>query len=406
MDRILDKLVVFVCCLPALATVPVGAPLVAAMLVAVGVAAANEALTQDAPFVARGGLAAVGGPAASEGGRRVTVARGAGAALSAGYLVAACAVPAAVPFVALAVYDLACRRATAPLALVTLVSAGLAAGAGVPAVELGVLACSCALAVTLSLRTGRIAAQRAENLRERDRLRERSIELERSNRDLLDRQEYEARLATLTERARIAREIHDNVGHLLTRGVMQVEALKVIHADDPQVRDEFGSVADTLREALDTMRASVHGMADDACDLSVQVRQVVEDACRGTGLSANCDVAATTASPQVTACLTAVVREALSNTLRHADGATHVHVELVEHPGFWRLTVTDNGRRPATPAAAAPAAEAPVAASGGMGLRSMEQRVRALGGTMSAGYSRGAHGFVVYASIPRRGSAA
>ncbi|MGI6034053.1 MAG: sensor histidine kinase [Coriobacteriales bacterium] len=381
MDRIYDKLVIAVCCLPALAVVQTDTALVAALLVAIGVSATDEALQQSASTHTSSTLPLLI----------------AAAVLSSAYLVAACFLPVASPFMALAVYDLVYTRKVSALALIALVALGMTAQMGAPAVELALIASTLVLSAVLAARTGHLQAQRLENRHERDDLRERSLSLEKKNRDLLDRQEYEARLATLNERGRIAREIHDNVGHLLTRAIMQVEALRVVHAQEPQVNEEFGAVAGTLHEALDTMRESVHGMADDACDLSVQVRQVVEDVCRDTNLTASCDIEAATASPQVTACFTAIVREALSNTLRHADGATHVRIELVEHPGLWRLTVTDNGRRPAAQ---------PDGTGGGMGLASMEQRVRNLGGTMSAEYSERAHGFVVFASIPRKDRAA
>ena len=91
----------------------------------------------------------------------------------------------------------------------------------------------------------------------------------------------------------------------------------------------------------------------------------------------------------VASCLTAVAREAVSNVLRHSN-ARHVSVELVEHPGLWRLTVTDDG----TTAAGAPDS------GPGMGLASMGERVRVLGGAFHAG--PGAHGgWTVFASVPR-----
>ena len=396
MDRSVDKLLVLVCCLPALALTAADTPFAASLLIALGLSAFSEI-----------GAGAHATPPAL---------RTASAALSAAYLATACLVPAGLPFMALAVYDLAARRRTSPAALIAAVALCLGARAGVTPAVLLLSACSCAMATVLSLRTAHAAARQAGSRRERDTLREQSLALEKSNRDLLDRQAYEARLATLTERSRIAREIHDSVGHLLTRGIMQMEALKAIHANDQQALAELSPVADTLHEALDTMRQSVHGMADTTCDLSVQLRRVADEACRGTGLTAACTIDAATASPQVTACLTAVLREALSNTLRHARQATCVRVELVEHPGLWRLTVTDDGLAPASARPGRPDARgAGLLASGamdsdlgngGMGLLSMEQRVRALGGTMSAGYSNSAHGFVVHVSIPREEAAA
>ena len=122
------------------------------------------------------------------------------------------------------------------------------------------------------------------------------------------------------------------------------------------------------------MRASVHDLRDDACDLSVQVRAVVERAFAGTAVVPAVRVEAGEAPAAVASCLVAVVREAVSNVLRHAD-ARHVSVELVEHPGLWRLTVSDDGT-----------AEAAGCGDGsGMGLTSMEERVRALGGAFRAG---------------------
>ena len=90
-------------------------------------------------------------------------------------------------------------------------------------------------------------------------------------------------------------------------------------------------------------------------------------------------------------CLTAVAREAVSNVLRHSN-ARHVSVELVEHPGLWRLTVTDDG----TTAAGAPDS------GPGMGLASMGSACGCSAGRFTLG--PGAHGgWTVFASVPRSG---
>ncbi|MBM6775343.1 sensor histidine kinase, partial [Olsenella profusa] len=318
MERIADKLVVLACCAGTLALTGTGPAVAASLLVAVTCAFLAEAVP------GRAGLVLTVAPCAL-----------------------ALAVPAAAAFVAPAAYDLARRRpwlaavaAAAPLAVAW--SGALPA----PAAATALLACGCA--VLLARRTDRALAQRAENLRVADDLRERSLVLEGKVRETLDAQDYEVRLATLSERSRIAREIHDSVGHLLTRAVVQVEAQRVVHAGEPCEQD-FAAVAGTLREALDEVRASVHDLRDDACDLSVQVRAAVEAACAGTRVAPTCRVEAGEAPPTVASCLLAVVREALSNVLRHSD-ARHVSVELAEHPGLWRLRVADDGSAPAVPA--------------------------------------------------------
>lgn len=357
MERIADKLIMLACCAVPLALLGTSPVSVGALLVALACAFLAELLP---------GRASVA-PAVA-------------------YCLAALALPVGAAFVALPAYDLARRAPGLAVAAAMPPLAGLWRGALAPDVAAAALGAG-AVAVVLARRTARTLADRAANLRQADNLRERELALEARNRELLDAQDYEVRLATLSERARIAREIHDNVGHLLTRAVVQAEAYRVAHAGEPVAQD-LAAVAGTVREALDEVRASVHDLRDDACDLSVQVRAVVERACAGTGVEPSVRVEAGEAPAAVASCLTAVAREAVSNVLRHAN-ARHVSVELVEHPGLWRLTVTDDGR-----------GGAGHGDGSGMGLASMEERVRALGGTFRAG--PGERGdWTVFASVPR-----
>lgn len=71
------------------------------------------------------------------------------------------------------------------------------------------------------------------------------------------------RLATLNERNRIAREIHDNVGHLLSRSLLQVGALQVVNRDET-VRQGLDTMRDTLSGAMDSIRRSVHDLHDES----------------------------------------------------------------------------------------------------------------------------------------------
>jgi signal transduction histidine kinase len=87
--------------------------------------------------------------------------------------------------------------------------------------------------------------------------------------------------------------------------------------------------------------------------------------------------------------LLSVVREALSNVMRHSD-ATQVRVRAIEHPAFYQLAVRDNGSRRERH-------------SGGIGLMSIEQRVRAAGGIVNIGYH---NGFSIFVSIPKAGQEA
>ena len=375
MNRLFDKSIVLACCIAAALGLAVDARLVATFCLGVIITALAE--------VARG-----------ERARRVSEAA------SYAYIIAAVFVPSFVPFAPLAFYDIArrVRREHAWVALgtgvvfVLALVADLRAGA-LTARALLLTAILAVAATLLSLRTAQLEREQERMRRTRDELQERALALEARNRDLADRQDYEVELATLAERARIAREIHDNVGHQLTRASLQTEALRVVHANEPGVAADFADVKRTVDEALQLVRASVHALNDNAANLSVQLERIVKGARSDGGPQIELEVLAEHAPANVANCFAAILREALSNTIRHAR-AQNVTVRCMEHPSFYQLIVTDDGTG-ATPANSRGAAE-------GMGLGSMRERVEALGGTFTAGPRAGAPGWRVFATVPKQ----
>lgn len=308
--------------------------------------------------------------------------------------------PPFVPFAPLALYDIARRvhreRIWPALAIGAVLVCALVADlrGGVLTTRTLLLTAILSVAATLlSLRTAQLEREQERMRRTRDKLQERALALEARNRDLADRQDYEVELATLAERARIAREIHDNVGHQLTRASLQAEALRVVHADEPGVAADFADVKRTVDEALQLVRTSVHALNDNAVDLSVQLERIVEGTRSDGGPQIELEVMAEHAPANVANCFAAVLREALSNTMRHACAQT-VTVRCMEHPSFYQLIVTDDG-------------VGEVQASGrgtaeGMGLTSMRERIEALGGTFTAGPRAGAGGWRVFATVPKQ----
>ena len=146
------------------------------------------------------------------------------------------------------------------------------------------------------------------------------------------------------------------------------------------------------------MRASVHALREDSVDLSVQMRKVVADVTAAAPLAVELDVRCDRVPPNACSCLLAVTREALSNVLRHAE-AERVVLRCVEHPGFFQLEVTDDGTARGADGTVADG----TAASTGMGLASMRERVEALGGTFRAGPCADG-GWRVFATVPKGGA--
>ena len=375
MNRLFDKSIVLACCIAAAMGLAVDARLVAAFCLGVAVASLTE--------IAQGERA-----------------RRAGEAASYAYIMVTVFVPPFVPFAPLALYDIA-RRVRREHVWVALGAGAIFVCALVAYAHAGALPTRALLltailsvaATLLSLRTAQLEREQERMRRTRDELQERALALEARNRDLADRQDYEVELATLAERARIAREIHDNVGHQLTRASLQTEALRVVHANEPGVAADFADVKRTVDEALQLVRSSVHALNDNAANLSVQLERIVEGARSDGGPQIELEVLAEHAPANVANCFAAVLREALSNAIRHACAQT-VTVRCMEHPSFYQLIVTDDGAG-GVQASSRGTAE-------GMGLGSMRERVEALGGTFTAGPRAGAGGWRVFATVPKQ----
>lgn len=375
MNRLFDKSIVLACCIAAALGLAVDACLVAAFCLGVVVASLTE--------IAQGERA-----------------RRAGESASYAYIMVTVFVPPFVPFAPLALYDIA-RRVRREHVWVALGAGAIFVCALVAYAHAGALPTRALLltailsvaATLLSLRTAQLEREQERMRRTRDELQERALALEARNRDLADRQDYEVELATLAERARIAREIHDNVGHQLTRASLQTEALRVVHANEPGVAADFADVKRTVDEALQLVRSSVHALNDNAANLSVQLERIVEGARSDGGPQIELEVLAEHAPANVANCFAAVLREALSNAIRHACAQT-VTVRCMEHPSFYQLIVTDDGAG-GVQASSRGTAE-------GMGLGSMRERVEALGGTFTAGPRAGAGGWRVFATVPKQ----
>jgi signal transduction histidine kinase len=185
-----------------------------------------------------------------------------------------------------------------------------------------------------------------------------------SLREILAYQRDAAELAVDRERRRIARDLHD--------GLAQDLAFIVSHARrmPPEAEEPAGRIAEAAERALAESRHAIAtlGRPFDAA-LDISVAQAAEEVGARDGVRLELDLARELpALPAVHDALARIVREAVSNAIRHG-GARAVTVRLTRLDGL-RLTVEDDGIG-VTPA------DAP-----GFGLASMRERAQALGGTI------------------------
>ncbi|MCI6581298.1 MAG: histidine kinase [Oscillospiraceae bacterium] len=219
----------------------------------------------------------------------------------------------------------------------------------------------------------------------RDMETEKNMKLSEKNRELLLKQDYEIHLATLKERNRIAREIHDNVGHMLTRSLLQVGALCVINKDENQ-KPMLESLKDTLDSAMTNIRNSVHNLHDDSIDLKAAVSESIKSAEGKFSVSLDYDISANVRR-EIKLCIIGVVKESISNIIKHSEG-DRISVIIREHPAFWQVTVSDNGKCTDT------------GGKGGIGLSNMRDRAESVGGLIN--FTASEKGYRVFMTIPKK----
>ncbi len=194
------------------------------------------------------------------------------------------------------------------------------------------------------------------------------------------------RMAKADERERIARDLHDVLGHTLSVVVLKAElARRLLDRDPEQARAEMGDVERIAREALAEVRQAISGYLAGGLQTEVErARQTL--AAAGVPLESRvADVSLTPAQERV---LALVLREAVTNVVRHAQ-AKKCRVSLQEDNKTCRLEVEDDGRGGAH--------------AEGNGLRGMRERVEALGGSMTCHGDAGTR-LTILVPAPDRGA--
>jgi two-component system sensor histidine kinase DesK len=173
-------------------------------------------------------------------------------------------------------------------------------------------------------------------------------------------------LAKVAERERIARDLHDVLGHTLSVITLKSElAGKLIDRDPERAGKEIREVEQISRQALSEVRDAIRGYrAQGLVAELAQAKSTLETA----GLTVQCDSATSMQLPAVQeGVLSLAVREAVTNVLRHANART-CRLRIEQQNGSCRLEIADDGQG--------------FTSMEGNGLRGMRERVEMLGGTL------------------------
>jgi two-component system, NarL family, sensor histidine kinase DesK len=172
-------------------------------------------------------------------------------------------------------------------------------------------------------------------------------------------------LAKVAERERIARDLHDVLGHTLSIIILKSElAGKLIDRDPERAKAEIADVEQTSRTALAEVRNTIRGYRSTSLEEELKQAQATLET---AGVTVNAQTSFVGLSPAEESVLALVVREAVTNVVRHAQ-AHHCRLHLSPADGICQLEIHDDGR-------GGPQTE-------GNGIVGMRERIEALGGTL------------------------
>jgi signal transduction histidine kinase len=216
------------------------------------------------------------------------------------------------------------------------------------------------------------------------------VELEAANSQLAAYATQAQELAMTQERNRLAREIHDNLGHYLTIVNVQIEVARVLIDSDPgRALDALDKAQELTQKGLARVRESVAELRESPVSnrpLSEAIASLVRET-RGSGIVTEFVVTGEelTLESKVALALFRAAQEGLTNVRKHAR-ASRVDILLEFRPAEVRLEVVDNG-------------VGATETSGGFGLLGIRERMQLLGGSLDSSTEPGA-GFHLTARVP------
>jgi len=219
------------------------------------------------------------------------------------------------------------------------------------------------------------------------------LQTARQELELAHRQEVE--LATLRERERLARDMHDSLGHALVALSVQLEAVQRLYPHHPErASGQIDEMKKLTRTSMESLRRTLAGLRAPGLGdrpLAQSLRKLSQETAQRAGLEITCQVAPEVdrLNPVVAEALWRVVQEALLNIEKHAV-AQHVQIDLQMKPEAVILQMADDGIG---------LSANPTSQPGHYGLQGMRERIEGLGGILTLSGS-GQTGTVIEANLP------
>lgn len=184
----------------------------------------------------------------------------------------------------------------------------------------------------------------------------------------------------LEERNRIARTLHDSIGHTVSAAIMQLEAHKSVYLEGEDAdarRSEKESVQksiDTLKAGMIDIRTSIHNLFDQSIDLKTELNKIIEKYSKLSVYLSTPEIIELGAAQKAE--LVRVVSELFTNVSKHSD-AKHIKIIVTKIKSFYAITFKDDGKKIQNNL------------HEGIGLKNLKQFAEANNGYLEYGYDRG-----------------
>lgn len=227
-------------------------------------------------------------------------------------------------------------------------------------------------------------------------------QLAKQNAKLVVARDEQIHSAQLAERNRIAREIHDNVGHMLSRAILQMGALLSIYKEEP-LHEQLEGVRETLDGAMNNIRSSVHDLHDESIDVKSQIETMAKPLNEKFKVDLDLDIDENM-NRQIKYVIIGVCKEAISNIMKYSVNS-NVDIKLIWHPSMYQLVIHDyyqmpddeSGKKVRNNSSGDNALSSYISNSSGMGLEGIRNRVESVDGLVRI---MDDDGFKVFVTIP------
>jgi signal transduction histidine kinase len=216
-------------------------------------------------------------------------------------------------------------------------------------------------------------------------------ELQQTHAALQEASVHSMRYAALAERTRLARDMHDGIGHQLTSLIVQLQALEIMLPGDPQqAAHAVPTMLEVARKAMAEVRQVVRAWQEDESGLGLVALQGLVSQCAAhSNLALEFQQQGDLSEwpVELSVALYRVLQEALTNIMRHA-GATTATIQVQERDQQVLLTVSDNGCYTAN-----------TELSPGFGIKGIMERSQSLGGSCTLSQNQ-PHGLKLQVMLP------